>query len=52
VKEQRKSKTFYFEKLNPSSSDKVINPVSVKVPVQVSPEMAYKFYKRKKVRKA
>ena len=51
VKEQRKSKTFYFEKLNPSAYDKVINPVSVKVPVQVTCEIGYKFYIGKPVLK-
>lgn len=54
VKEQRKSKTFYFEKLNPSSFDRIINPLSIKVPVQMTIEIAMKYYiglPEKKVRK-
>lgn len=33
-KEQRKSKTFYFDKQNYSGYDKIINPSMVKIPVQ------------------
>lgn len=33
-KEQRKSKTFYFDKQNYSGYDKIINPSTVKIPVQ------------------
>ncbi|MDX2172557.1 MAG: SIMPL domain-containing protein [Bacteroidota bacterium] len=44
VKEQRKSKTFYFEKLNPASFDKVINPQVVNIPIQMSIDLGYKFY--------
>lgn len=44
IKEQRKSKTFYFEKLNPALFDKVINPAMVQVPVQMSLDLNVKYY--------
>jgi uncharacterized protein YggE len=54
IKEQRKSKTFYFDSQNPATFDRVINPVTVKVPVQMSLDVMYKFYigkPEKKMRK-
>jgi uncharacterized protein YggE len=54
IKEQRKSKTFYYDSQNPAMFDRVINPVTVKVPIQMSLDVAYKFYigkPEKKMRK-
>jgi len=44
IKEQRKSKTFYFEKLNPALFDKVINPAMVQIPVQMTLDISVKYY--------
>ena len=44
VKEQRKSRTFYFDKLNSAQFDKVINPAMVKIPVQMTIEVEVKYY--------
>jgi uncharacterized protein YggE len=44
IKEQRKSKTFYFEKQSPAQFDKVINPSMVQIPVQMTLEMSVKYY--------
>lgn len=43
VKEQRKSQTFYFEKLHPGAFDKVINPAAVMVPIQMTLTIGYKY---------
>jgi uncharacterized protein YggE len=42
-KEQRKSKTFYFDKQNYSGFDKIINPTSVKIPVQFVLDVQIKY---------
>jgi uncharacterized protein YggE len=44
IKEQRKSKTFYFEKQNPAQFDKVLNPLMVQVPVQMTIDISIKYY--------
>lgn len=42
-KEQRKSKTFYFDKQDYSGFDKVISPVSIKIPVQFVLDVQVKY---------
>lgn len=44
IKEQRKSKTFYFEKQSPAQFDKVINPSMVQIPVQMTLDIGIKYY--------
>ncbi|MFI5203789.1 MAG: SIMPL domain-containing protein [Flavobacteriales bacterium] len=44
VKEQRKSKTFYFEKQSPAQFDKVINASMVQIPVQMTLDISVKYY--------
>lgn len=51
VKEERKSQTFYFEKLNPALFDKVINPAMVQIPVQMTLDISMKYYIGKPVQK-
>lgn len=51
IKDQRKSQTFYFDKVNPSHFDKVINHDMISVPIQMSLELGIKYYIGKPQRK-
>lgn len=51
VKDQRKSKTFYFEKLNAANFDRVLNGGMVKIPIQLTLDVSVKYYLETKEKK-